>query len=114
MEMTRVPKSRLFGSDAAARAARRFGWTVMCVTLLVTAAFGSGVYWNQLHAQGTPAHARMMLPSADQELGEQMMFRMWEDIVASIQVYREQAELGGWRGEDAAVYLKNLREEAAK
>lgn len=114
MEIASIPKRTLFGSSAAAKAARRFGLTVMCVTMLMTAAFGSGVYWNKLHAQGTPARARMILPAADEEIGCQAMHRMWEDMRASIDALRENASADGWRGESARIYLNHLREEVGK
>lgn len=114
MEMIRVPKRNLFGSSPAAKAARRFGAMIMCVTLLVTAAFGSGVYWNQLHAQGTPAHARMIFPGASEKLGRQAMHRMWEDMQSSLDVYEEHASDEGWRGAHARNYLELARRRLGK
>lgn len=114
MEVAKIPKSRLFGSDATADAARRFGLTVMCVTLLVTAAFGSGVYWNQLHAQGTPAHARMIFPASGEKVGRQALHRMWEDMQATADLYESFASDDGWRGTHSRNYLEQAREMFGK
>lgn len=111
MKTARMPRSLRY-SPAVARAARKVALAVLCLTMMLTAAFGSGVYWDRMCAQGMPAHARMILPDVtDEDLGRQAMYRMYEDMQASILVLRKNIAQGGWRAKHASNYLDHLRDE---